>query len=77
MAGEPVKFDGAQNSGRPLAAQIDVDKARVSLEDAKSKQEGAKLHVILRAFWELLRLWMELRRHPQERIAGSALLSQR
>src|SRR5262249_4700853 len=50
------------NSGRPLAARIDVDKARVSLEDAKSKQEAAKLHVTsgekeLQALREQLKLY--------------------
>jgi RND family efflux transporter MFP subunit len=50
------------NTGKPLAARIDVDKARVSLEDVKSKQEAAKLHAIsgekeLKALSEQLKLF--------------------
>jgi glycosyltransferase involved in cell wall biosynthesis len=73
----PVQSRGATFSAelliRARRAGFVVREVGVShLPRTKGSPSGAKLHVILRAFKELLRLWMELRIHPQPVVAANA-----
>ncbi|HLG74517.1 MAG TPA: glycosyltransferase family 2 protein [Chloroflexota bacterium] len=82
MRSEVVECLPVQSRGATFSAELLVRARRAGfvmrevgvthLPRTAGSPSGAKLHVILRAFKELLRLWKELRLHPQPLVRQSA-----
>lgn len=78
MCREVVEQLPVQSRGATFSAELLVRARRAGfvfrevgvshLPRTKGSPSGAKLHVILRAFKELLKLWRELRAHPQAQL---------